>query len=577
MALDPNIPLMVKQPVMPDIQEIQLKAANLSLLGAQKRAQIALEQQALSNAQLVNQQKQLEIDKSRQAQNDNNILAGIQKDQTVKTWDDYRGAVRRSGMSGLAAEAAITKSYADEKQDREGKTADLQSSIDRSERLAQFVQSYRDADPNDKAGIWQNGFDRAIKEGDIDEPSANKLGLTRNTPPGDQQAATLMNFFDQKGTEKARSIAQQETEAKTLEASSKPDVLAGIEARGNAPGATNEQKAAGQQAHRQLAILKAQEKTGQSVDQQEMSDWLRKNPGKGPSDFLLWKNKNSPAMIVQQANQAATADVPVLTTKPVKEQFNTIEPKTGLTYGGIWQNATKYAMTGQMPSVGMGSNPIRMARQSAIMNAASAQAEAAGTDLPTVQAEYKANAGSLNQMTKLYNATAAAADTAKDSIILALNTSKNLPRTQMPAANRFLNWARGELTGNPTLSGLEVNIYTAAREYAKVTTGAAASIQGVTDSGMKAADRLINAAQNPAQFKQVTDQMINDMNIVQTNQNKQIGKISSTIANFLRVSAGGAEATVGNAPQMIRARDPQGKLHEAPEGTALPKGWTLEK
>ncbi|MCU1340140.1 MAG: hypothetical protein JWO19_5721 [Bryobacterales bacterium] len=27
---------------------------------------------------------------------------------------------------------------------------------------------------------------------------------------------------------------------------------------------------------------------------------------------------------------------------------------------------------------------------------------------------------------------------------------------------------------------------------------------------------------------------------------------------------------------MIRARDPQGKLHEAPAGTELPTGWTLE-
>jgi len=35
----------------------------------------------------------------------------------------------------------------------------------------------------------------------------------------------------------------------------------------------------------------------------------------------------------------------------------------------------------------------------------------------------------------------------------------------------------------------------------------------------------------------------------------------------------------GNGGQsgMIRARDAQGKLHEAPAGTALPTGWKLEK
>ena len=36
------------------------------------------------------------------------------------------------------------------------------------------------------------------------------------------------------------------------------------------------------------------------------------------------------------------------------------------------------------------------------------------------------------------------------------------------------------------------------------------------------------------------------------------------------------EAPTQSAPKMIRARDPQGKLHEAPEGTALPPGWKLE-
>lgn len=38
---------------------------------------------------------------------------------------------------------------------------------------------------------------------------------------------------------------------------------------------------------------------GLPVDKQEMNDWLQKNPGKGPSNFLVWKAKNSPTMIAQ--------------------------------------------------------------------------------------------------------------------------------------------------------------------------------------------------------------------------------------------------------------------------------------
>jgi len=41
---------------------------------------------------------------------------------------------------------------------------------------------------------------------------------------------------------------------------------------------------------------------------------------------------------------------------------------------------------------------------------------------------------------------------------------------------------------------------------------------------------------------------------------------------------GKSMTSAGSQPEgMIRARDQQGKLHEAPAGTALPPGWTLEK
>jgi hypothetical protein len=42
------------------------------------------------------------------------------------------------------------------------------------------------------------------------------------------------------------------------------------------------------------------EKTGgQNPDVRELNDFLQKNPGKGPSDFLVWKAQHSPTMIMQ--------------------------------------------------------------------------------------------------------------------------------------------------------------------------------------------------------------------------------------------------------------------------------------
>lgn len=49
---------------------------------------------------------------------------------------------------------------------------------------------------------------------------------------------------------------------------------------------------------------------------------------------------------------------------------------------------------------------------------------------------------------------------------------------------------------------------------------------------------------------------------------EQLGKQGQTMTGA---------AQTGNSPKMIQARDPQGKLHQAPAGTPLPAGWKLEQ
>jgi hypothetical protein len=232
-------------------------------------------------------------------------------------------------------------------------------------------------------------------------------------------------------------------------------------------------------------------------------------------------------------------DYPILTEKPNPQQFNVRDPATGMTYGTLWNAGQSYALEGKVPSAGMASAPMRMKQKNAIEAAGNAQAEAAGTTLPVLRAEYRASGRSLGKQTEIYNMTAAAANSANDFIDLAIQTGSKLQRGQAPKVNRFVNWVRGELTGNPTLSAFEVNIYAAARDYAKVTSGSAASIAGLTDTAQREAGKLINAAQNPQMFLAATEQMKNDMNVIQDNQEKQIASVSRNIANFLKVNNGG--------------------------------------
>ena len=285
--------------------------------------------------------------------------------------------------------------------------------------------------------------------------------------------------------------------------------------------------------------------------------------------------------------QAAALSTPedITALRPDPATANTTNPRTGMTPNAEYQNALVYATLGRLPAMGMGSKGQTTALRTAIQNKAGALAAAAGVDLPTLQAEYRANAGTLNKLLPVATATAGFAQTANDNLDLALQQSGQVSRTGSPLVNRYAQWANGHvLTGNPALTKFETYIYTAAREYAKVTSGGAMSSSGLTDSAQKEAANLLNAAQTPEAFTAATEAMKADMGNVTKNQRAQVGNVSSTIAQFLEATSPslGGSAPPSAIPNravptgLIYARDPQGQRHQATAGTPLPPGWTLE-
>lgn len=225
-------------------------------------------------------------------------------------------------------------------------------------------------------------------------------------------------------------------------------------------------------------------------------------------------------------------------TRPTGPNKNTIDPKTGYTPVAIFQHGIENALTGRTPTLGMGGKGTTTAARQAIQNTAAALADAAGTDLGTLQAEYKANAGTLSKLLPQATATANAANTAKDNLDLALKESANVPRGQSKLANRYVNWIEGNLSPKTGLTKLEVYIYTAAREYAKVTSGGAASSQGLTDSAAKEAEKLLNAAQAPETLAAAIEAMQGDMSNIVGEQAKGLARVSKTIGDFFAVANG---------------------------------------
>lgn len=237
--------------------------------------------------------------------------------------------------------------------------------------------------------------------------------------------------------------------------------------------------------------------------------------------------------LAQGAAPTSSALFELSPDKPTAENGNTIDPRTGLTPNALYQAAMTYALEGKMPSLGLGSRAQIVAARNAIQNKAGAIAQAAGVTLPQVRAEYAGNRTAITRLLPQNKAIEAAANTASDNLDLALGQSADVSRTGSKLANRYLQWARGELTPAAGLTKFETYIYTAAREYAKVTSGGALSAQGLTDSAAKEASKLLNSAQSPEAFSAAVEAMKADMANVVNERNKSLAGVSGTVASFL--------------------------------------------
>lgn len=130
------------------------------------------------------------------------------------------------------------------------------------------------------------------------------------------------------------------------------------------------------------------------------------------------------------------------------------------------------------------------------------------------------------------------AATASDNLQLGLDQSAKVPRGGAKIKNQYDQWLAGNFTPAGDLAEFETYIYTAAREYAKVTSGGAKSSAGLTDSASAEASKLINAAQSPEVFKKVVTAMQNDMNNVINNFDKQTTSYPASVKKLYGMAAG---------------------------------------
>ena len=164
--------------------------------------------------------------------------------------------------------------------------------------------------------------------------------------------------------------------------------------------------------------------------------------------------------------------------------------------------AEQYLTTGTLPSFGMGANGAAMKAE--ILTTAAQLANDAGLSGSYVglqQASYKASKDALTQQTKQYTANKTMEGKVNNTLDLAEAIAPKVLRSGSPVANRYSQYIAGQqLSGDPNLVQFENHIYEAVTDYAKILSGSAGSVAGISDTARTEAQKLLDASMTPEQF-----------------------------------------------------------------------------
>ena len=272
---------------------------------------------------------------------------------------------------------------------------------------------------------------------------------------------------------------------------------------------------------------------GVTPDEMALAAYLKGNPGKTPADYALWKMHNSP-MAVVMGNQ--------------------------FTPGATDLAAQNLLQTGTGPQ-GMYRSPGTTA---AVYNKA-AEMNAGGPGIAANKATYQADAGSLRKLQTNYDQVQAFEATAQKNMDLLQQTAQKIPDLGTRYANIPVRMISGSMIGSDNMAAFKTALTTAQTEAAKVLNSSNAT--GVlSDSARHELQDVIDGNVPYSALVSSLNTLKQDMGNRTQAYRQQIQEIQGRLK--------GAGQPQGS---MQFARDPQGRLHQAPAGMPLPPGWKAGK
>lgn len=209
-----------------------------------------------------------------------------------------------------------------------------------------------------------------------------------------------------------------------------------------------------------------------------------------------------PASITIQnmRNQAPTLpDWATDDSRPAGADANKPDSTIRMTPNGLHQAALNYIATGQYPPTGRGSDPVSLAQREAINSKVGAIAAAAGMDVPSLRAFYKANSGSLNAIQKSYDSVQSFMATADRNANLLQPLLDKIPDAGSALFNQPLRALDQKALGSVPMSQFKTYIQSIQNEYARILTQPNLAGQ-LTDNARQEAEKLIDQNATAAQI-----------------------------------------------------------------------------
>lgn len=188
---------------------------------------------------------------------------------------------------------------------------------------------------------------------------------------------------------------------------------------------------------------------GVPVEATQQADWLKNNPGKGPSDFLLWKLQHTPAAMIM-GNQLGGA-----------------QNSDALDFA-----ANNYRLSGQMPP-DLARSPGTVT--AVIRRAAEMDKNAGGTGIAGNKVDLEANKKSLDNLQKQFDSVNAFETTAGKNIDMALQKAAAIPDLGARFANIPVRMINEKMLGTQQMAEFRTAMATAQTEAAKVLNSSNAS------------------------------------------------------------------------------------------------------